>query len=400
MNKRGQPTGASAASLVLFILLIIIFYILFLPPEERKDLLDKEIETRGSSAKAKTDYNNTLLQEHIGRIDFVSRTAFEHNVPSVYLVSSTGGQTIKSINPFYIKSGVFDTKTKEVSFAIDDLANTNNVLLSFAAKLHVGRLLISLNGEQIFESEIGQLTVEPVELPKELLLEDNTLLFSVSSVGAAFWRTNEYDLANIKVTADITDVSGQESRNVFQLTGTEKFNLDNAYLRFVPDCMQGSIGKLDILLNGHNVFSGIPDCGSLSRKITIDNVFLNSGENSVTFKASKGTYLIDQIRVNTQLKDTKSVTTFFLANQTDMDFLASGKKNLFLQVDFVDDNERKQGVLDLNGKCKYSFNQVSPTFKTQVRNDLECIKKGSNYLDIQPETSLSIVEARIFFEGK
>ncbi|HLD06494.1 MAG TPA: hypothetical protein VJC16_03095 [Candidatus Nanoarchaeia archaeon] len=400
MDKRGQPSGSSAASLVLFILLIIIFYILFLPPDDRKELLDKEVEVRGSGASAKSDYNNTLLQVHVGRIDFVSRTAFEHNVPSVYLVSSTGGQTIKSINPFYIKNGVFDEQSKEVTFAVSDIPNTNNVLLSFAAKVHTGRLVIHLNGEQIFESDIGQFTVDPVELPKELLAEENTLMFSVSSVGAAFWRTNEYDLTSVKVTGDITDVSGQESRNVFQMSGTEKFNLDNAYLRFVPDCVQSEVGRLDVLVNGHNVFSGIPDCGSLSRKITIDGVFLNSGENSVTFRTSKGTYLIDQVRVNTQLKDTKSVTQFFLANQTDIDFFVPGKKNLFLQVDFVDDNERKEGVLDLNGKCKYSFNQLSPVFKTQIRNDLECIKKGSNYLDIQPEATLSIVEAKIFFEDK
>jgi len=400
MNKRGQD-GTGAASLVLVILLVLIFYILFLPSEDRKELLEKEYEN-GEVVEDK-DLGHVLLSEDVGRLEFVSRTQYDHNIQPIYLYAAKEATVLKTINPLYIKNGVGDEQNKIVNFRLTNLENTDNILLSFSATKYEGILTIKLNDIAIFENELEEVNVQPIVLPKEYLQEDNTLEFDVSSVGWKFWKTNEYNLQNIKITGDIADVSTQESKNTFQLSGTEKNNLEEAYLRFVADCSPVQVGKLDVSVNGHNIFSGIPDCGSLSVKIYIDEVFLNSGTNNVIFKTSKGSYLIDQIAVKTKLKEAKAATYYFKINSTDYENIQDDKVIPKLKIYFVEEEEDRDAKIIIAGKthkCTYDLDQIKDEEDIYYYwvgiND--CIDEGQNYVNIEPEEVLNIVELRVELE--
>jgi len=401
MNKRGQPSGGAAASLILVILLILVFYILFLPPEERKTLLEKEFEN-GEEVEEK-DLGHVLLSEEVGRLEFVSKTEYDHNIQPFYLYAVTEATVLKNINPFYIKNGVGDKQDNIVNFKLANLENTDNILLSFSATKREGMLTIKLNGITIFENEVASVNVDPIEIPKEQLQEDNILEFSVSSVGWTFWKTNEYNLQNIKITGDITDVSTQESRNTFQISGTEKNNLQEAYLRFLADCTPGQIGKLDVSLNGREIFSGIPECGSLSRKIYIDEVYLNSGTNNIVFKTEKGSYLINQILIKTKLKETRTATYYFKVNSTDNENIKTNKVVPKLKIYFVEEEEDRDAKVTIAGKdhkCTYDLDQIKDDFDKFYYwvNIKECIDSGQNYVNIDPETILNIVELRVELE--
>lgn len=394
IKKKGQ--GSGAANLVMIILLILIFWVIFMRPEDRAKLLEDEDDDDLESVLK--DYNKTLLQEHIGRLDFLSRTIYEHDIPSIYLYSTISGTVIKSINPFYIKSGVFDFQNKIVNFRIEDLENTENVLLSFNAATHKGRLVISLNEEVIFENDVRTVSVEPIVLLKEDLKEENSLEFGVSSVGWSFWKTNEYDLKNIKITGDVIDVSAQESRNVFKINAIEKNNLETATLRFLADCRQNEVGLLNILVNSHNIFSGVPDCGSLSRNVFIDDVFLKSGENNVVFRTEKGNYLIDQIKVRTELKDVESLTYYFQLNDTDYGFVQDEGKRVKVILEFVDDDEDKEAVLNING-FRVSLHTSDVDEDNLYDLDItDWIRKKNNYVDILPKSTLNILELKVVLD--
>lgn len=390
MNKKGQ-SGSGAASLILVIVLIIIFYILFLPTEERRELLKGEYDEEGNKITTNEGKNHTLLLESVGRLDYLSRTDYEHIVPSVYLYSKTEADIIKEINPFYIKNGIFDKQDKIIDFKIEDLENTKDVKLSFIAKTHEGRLLIKLNGEVIFESGVDTINVPPVTLPADILKEENVLEFSVSSVGAAFWKTNEFNLQNIKITGYVTDTSSQQSRNVFELSGVEKLNLERTTLKFFAECNPADVGLLDIAINEHEVFSGIPDCGALSRPIPVADVFLNSGENNVVFKTHKGNYLIDQIKIKTELKEADSVTFYFEVNETDYKELVEDELNSKLIIRFVDDDKDKEAVLNINGH----LTNIDQTKALYERNFDNWVRKGNNYVEIRPKDTLNIVELEV-----
>ena len=65
---------------------------------------------------------------------------------------------------------------------------------------------------------------------------------------------------------------------------------------------QGKVGKLDVFINSNNVFSSVPDCGTL-RPVEFAPSVLSEGENKIIFRTDRGNYLIDQIVVKTELED-------------------------------------------------------------------------------------------------
>jgi len=221
--KKGQ-SGVNAAILVAIISGLIILYILFLPASEREALLEnKSVDRSGSSDD--NDIESVLLREFPGRLDTVEGV-IDKTIPNIFLFERTDAKVLEKINPIIVRNGMFDERDRSVGFGIGDLGNTDNVILSFKAKTHEGILTIKLNNEIIYENDISGETVAPIKLSDDLLSRDNTLDFSVSSVGFKFWKTNEYNLEDIKVIGDITDRSKQESRNIFTLTSTELFNIE------------------------------------------------------------------------------------------------------------------------------------------------------------------------------
>ena len=301
---RKAQGGINAAVLVAVIAGLIILYILFLPEEERKALLEDELDDDGFKKSSKDD-EDILLREFPGRLSTVEGV-LDKTIPNVFLFERTDAKELESLNPFIVRNGWFDEKKRVISFTIDDLENTDNVLLSLKAKKHEGILTIKLNNEVIYENEIISETVAPIRLNKNLLSDRNTFEFSVSSVGFRFWKTNEYSIDDIKIVGDITDRSKQESKNVFTLISKELGNIERADLRFVPYCRNvADVGVLDIFINNRNVFSAVPVCEDPYRQ-PIPLGILDSGENRIIFRTNKGSYSIEQIKLEFDEKEIKA----------------------------------------------------------------------------------------------
>ncbi|MBN4049247.1 hypothetical protein JYT91_01380, partial [archaeon AH-315-M20] len=297
---RKAQGGLNAAILVAIIGGLIILYILFLPEAEREALLEgEEVKKTKTTDEEEEDI---LLRVFPGRLDIVKEIE-DKQVPNVFLFETTNAKELEKINPFIVRKGWFDKKIKIVDFKINNLENTDNVILSFKAKKHEGILTVKLNNEVVFENDIESETVSPIKLKKDLLNGENVLEFGVSSVGVKFWKTNEYSFENVRLIGDITDKSKQESRNVFTLTGTELFNIEEANLRFVPYCANvADVGVLDISINNRNIFSAVPVCED-SYKQPIPLGILNSGENRIILKTNRGSYSVEQIRIDFEEKD-------------------------------------------------------------------------------------------------
>src|SRR3989338_6916449 len=279
---KGQVSGTGAAVLVLLIFALIIVYILFLPPATRQELLQEEDLERGLAYGERE-----LLVESPGRLDYVSQREIEHTLPAVNLFSSTNAVILRTLHSLYVKSAWLDESSANMSFSIDNLQYASDVMLSFNVRKHQGRLRILLNGNQVFDSEITTLNAPPITLPKDLLQQKNELGFATSSVGAKFWGTNEYELSDLQVTGKVTDVTTQQSKTSFTVTSTERDNLDRVFVKFLPDCVQEQVGILDVAINDHNIFSGVPDCG-VPRPLEIAGTYIIGGENVLSFKTQRG----------------------------------------------------------------------------------------------------------------
>ncbi len=397
---RNAQSGVNAAVLVAIIAGLIILYIIFLPEAERESLLENKSISKTSVGSKSVDDKDILLREFPGRLDEVEGIV-DKTIPNIFLFETTNAKEIEKINPLVVRNGWFDKKDRSVSFGIDDLENTDNVILSFKASKHEGSLTIKLNNEIVYENDIESEVVSPIKLSKNLLEDSNTLEFSVSSVGFRFWKTNEYSLEDIRIIGDITDKSKQESRNVFTLTSTELFNIEKADLRFVPYCKsEAKVGVLDVFVNNREVFSAVPVCEDAYRQ-PIPLGILDEGENRIVFRTNKGSYSVEQIKVEFVEKEVRTKVYFFEVNQSVINKIESGDKDAVLTVEFADDEGNKRADLNINDRLSTIDTEKKAFTKTlNDGNDPDFIEEGNNFIEIRPRTRLDIVEIRVELQDR
>jgi len=389
-GRRGQSSGA-VGTLVAIIGLIIILYVLFLPPEEREKLLGDDDNGGVVDDDDEDDFNRSLLKENPGLLQFLSFDEYEHNIPSINLFSTTEANILKEVNSLYVKKGVFDQINAEFEFEISDLQNIDNAILSFSAKRRAGILTIKLNNDVIFSNEIPGKNVDPIKLEDMHLSGKNTMSFSVSDVGLAFWKVNEYLLENLQIVANLREVGEQKSRNTFVITKTEKDNADSARLRFVPECTPGQVGMLTVYLNRRNVYSAVPDCG-IPRPLEFSKDYLQEGENEIMFSTDKGHYLIDQISITTELADVRYPSYYFDISSEEMQAMDDNELDARLAMTLFDDGSLKEATIYVNGWTT----SMSTRKAHWARNITHYIEKGNNGIKIVPDGGdLEIVHLRV-----
>jgi hypothetical protein len=326
-SRRGQ-TASSATTLVVIIAGLLLLYVLFLPAAEREALLQDEYTSSysgttaydGDSPKG-TSYadavaaleellGDTILEASPGQIYYLSESSYEHDLSAVNLYTTTSAQILFELDSLYVKNGIFDQLSRDVTFYVEDPDYTDDVLLSFNVEGAQGRLKVALNGKTILDAELSEGSPDPLDLGGHDLRDVNTLTFSVDEVGYAFWTTNEYQLSGLMITGDVTDVSQQLSKTTFTLSDTEKFNLERARLYYYPDCHPQSVGALTIMVNSKVIYSSIPDCQQINM-IEFSPSALSAGDNNLLFKTEKGEYLIYSISVKTELEKQEFPTYYF-----------------------------------------------------------------------------------------
>ncbi|MBI4448876.1 hypothetical protein HY641_02515 [Candidatus Woesearchaeota archaeon] len=393
VTKRGKPLFARGQAaneawvLIGLITLVLIFYILFLPPAERHKLLEDGPGI--STVTLPGGLNATLFQDHIGTLD-AHEPVIAHAIPSSRVFESKKAVILEEFNPFFVRRGWFGRRLQNLTFEIPDVENTDNVLLAFEAPVRSGVLAVSLNGRVVFESPVSR-TPSPIRLRKEHLDKSNSLEFSVSGVGFAFWRSNEIQIQNAKVVADVTDVSRQKAQNVFAVSPAEKNNVLIATLDYTADCDDTLVGPLTILINDQRVFGGVPDCGGPNR-IEVPGQILQEGANTMHFQTTRGDYFLSSMRLTTILRKTRSYVAYVDVPKQVVDRARTNAVRVMLEIDFVDDKKPKVADVNINGHIT-RIDQNEPFY---ARNLNAFVLPGSrNYIEITPVSSINIPELRV-----
>jgi hypothetical protein len=381
-RSRAAQGGMNAAVLVAIIAGLIILYIIFLPTSEREALLNDGQGT-GSTGSAEVD----LLREFPGRLSTASGLESTKRIPDVYLVETTDAKVLKNINPFIIRKGWFSDSINLVEFTVQDQRNTENVVLSFNTRKREGVLTIRLNGEVIFEGELTTDNIDPVSL--DGLQERNTLEFSVSSVGAKFWATNEYQFDNVRVIGDITDKSRQQSNNIFTILGSEHTSLVSASLNFIPYCGNvNELGTLDVHLNNKLLFSTVPVCDNSYRQ-SIPIATLSEGENNIVFKTSRGSYSVEQIKINLVFENPQAPSYYFHIDKQQFESVRQGGKDVQLKLKFA--GTRNRAKLTINGFLE-TVDTTNPEFSKIINNR---VSEGNNFVRLEPFDNLEVLELSV-----
>ncbi len=303
-SKKGdEPGAANAGIVVLIIAALIIFYLLMVSPSERVRLLDGDptLEGDGTISSGSSSIEELLIQENIGKIEKSPYSEKDHEMSAVTISTQTDAQTIFEKSSLYIRNSVFTKNFPEIAFDTDpDLSK--NVKLSFNTEKAEGVLMIYLNGNEIFTGQIKYTSPPAIELPQRYLEDENNLVFYLYRPSWAFWRISEYELRDVKILGEVTDVSRDTAEIDFAITDFDYENLETTKLYFYPECVTTEVGRLNLYFNGINVYSAIPDCGAVNR-IILEPTDFKIGRNRINLQTNSGTYIIDQIKVRTTLKE-------------------------------------------------------------------------------------------------
>lgn len=389
IRKRGQAAGA--AVLLALIAALLIMFVILLPPQERAKLLEEEGSSNGAGAGNFSE--RLLLQESPGRIDFIAQDEIEHPLPVVNVYTRTQTKPLAERNLATPKHGIFTDERVSFEFRVPDVVNTKNVLLSFRAASSDGRVMVLFNGEEVFNEELPEGSVQPIPLTTDLLQETNTISFSVSSPGGAFWKTNEARLEDIKIIADVTSTEFQTARSVFLISDTEKGNLEKVELKLQPECRIGDVGKLMIAINGKELYNAIPDCGVPITPIQFSPDLMYTGENEIVFQTVKGTYVLSHIRVVSQLKEVDFPTYYFELSNEEFQDIKDDDRDVKLTLDFVDVVTAKRGELVVNGNRR-NFDTTEAGFTLDISDD---VVRGNNAIKIKPSKTIEVREIRAEF---
>ncbi|MBI2542152.1 hypothetical protein HYV80_05575 [Candidatus Woesearchaeota archaeon] len=386
MQSKAQG-GLNAAILVAIIAGLIILYIVFLPSSEREKIIQQDKDVKSSQEES----SNILLRAFPGTLSASGSLEDEKSIPNIFLVETTNAKELEAINPFIVRSGWFDKKSKTIEFSLEDPDNTDNVVVSFTAKKRKGILAIKLNNLVVFENELANELTEPVKLDKKMLQKSNSIEFSVSSVGAKFWTTNEYSFENVRIIGDITDTSKQESTNLFTISDSEFASMDKATLKFIPYCGNvNDLGTLDIFINNKKLFSSVPVCDNAYRQ-SIPRSALNEGENNIVFKTSKGSYSVENVRIALEFKESSVKTYYFEIDTKTFSQIRDDDGDVELTVKFAEDKARKRAKLDVNGHA-----ETIETDKALFTKNIDSkVSEGNNYVRLEPLEDVEVVELKI-----
>ena len=118
------------------------------------------------------------------------------------------------------------------------------------------------------------------------------------------------------------------------------------------------------------------------------------GENKIIFKTSKGSYSVEQTKIEFKEKEVEKKVYYFETNQSQIDDIDDGDKDAILRLEFVDDKENKMADINVNGH----FITLDDEEKVFTKNVDDFIEEGNNFIEIRPRTRLDIVELSIKLE--
>jgi len=398
-NRKGQ-SGSNAAIVIIISVVVMVLYILFLPPADRQELLQGT--SSSSTSSTGTASSKILLLEKPGNLSYFSSDEKSYDFPAFTINTEKKGQIIKSKSTLYVKNSVFEKIEENVDFSIDPTLS-ENLILSFNVAVGEGILTIELNGEKVYSGELSAGASIPVYLDSQSLSDYNTLRFSVSSPGVAFWRYNEYQLKDIKITADVTDISESQATQTITLQQKEIDRLTRARLRYDPVCIQTQVTNFEISLNNQRLFKGDPDCG-VYNYIDLAKEDLAVGTNEFTFRIEKGKVLVDRLRLINSLEEAQYPIYYFEIDTSYFNRIKSNETNepdeyelkskYEAVVDFTFPNtDKKRFEVFINGK-KMSFNTYKIKETRSVDNYLTA---GTNSVEIRPLEDVTINELKIRF---
>ncbi|MEK6835358.1 MAG: hypothetical protein AABX61_03790, partial [Nanoarchaeota archaeon] len=271
--KKSQTQAGSIAVLVILIALFMALYLLLLPAKDRAVLLGgSNLTSDNVNSTSKQTSEDILLSQNPGLLKQFNKDTADHKIDAVSLFLRDEPQITDLATSTSITKSLFKEGSQELKFNTNDLSNLQKVTLFFLVNEGNGNLIITLNGIQMFNDEVNGL--QNIILPKDLLQENNKLVFKVSSPGINIFGSNKYALTSLKVRQEFQLTNTKEERTLI-LSSNE---LDeNAKLSFFLFCNKATTTRLRLFLNNEEINNELLTCASSVKNIELDKELMKEG---------------------------------------------------------------------------------------------------------------------------
>ena len=380
--KRSQTEASSIATFIFLMALFIVIYILLIPPTDRDELLG----TNSTSNEGTNEIDSEiLLEQEPGKLKITDEDSIIHEISSINLYQKEEPLIKDLANTLYLEKSLTTQTKRNLIFNADDMENLERVTLVFVVLEGKGNLIINLNGIDVYNSYSTGLV--NIILPKDLLLEANTLKFSVSS--PIIFGKNRYTLSSVKVRESYELTNTRETRRI-EISDQETGNVE---LRYLIYCNKNEGARLRIFMNEEEVNNEIISCSSVERKIEINKENLVSGENEVMFEIDKWDYLFNRIELETETNTDGYVSYKFPITKDQYNNILDENLDVVFYLDF-NDRETKRATISVNGN-EFTIDTSNVDYERDISGLLE---EGTNFIRIYPEVEFNIDLLRIKLE--
>lgn len=390
INKSGE--AKSAASIGVLVILIALFiggYVIMLSPEDRDALLFNETDDDSEDSDIRDLSGDVILSQNPGLVVPEDEGKFKHTINPVDLYIKEEPEVIDLSNLLNVKKSLFSEKVETLTFNADGVEDVRQANLFFNAQESKGNLLIYLNGNKIFDSEVEG--IGNVVLPVHILNEDNVLILKSSGIGVNIFGENAYTLTDVKLRLKYELVNTRATRNVI-LGASETGDGVLDYFLYCREAPQGT--RMKVFVNDNRIVDEVVSCISAGRSIEIDKGDLLEGkENEILFSVDGGDFLVNDISLEVESETQGYIEYKFSITEDEYDELMAEKEDVVLYIEMSGDDERKATIL-ING---YEFD-IDTDEISYERDITRFVEEGNNYIRIIPQREFIIDSLEIVFE--
>ena len=379
MNKLGQEVVKPGVDLlIILIALFILIFVVLIPPGEKDKLLG---DGKDVTPPDEQQIEKSLLEVSPGRLTSIPKDTINIKIPSVELYSEAKRESSGLATSFIVTRNIFKDSNQKLTFvAPNDLEAAG---LFFRLTEQKGDLIIKLNNRVIYDdSPDGSSLI--VNLPIELTNQNNLIEFKVKSPVLAFWRTYKYKIEDLELIKTLRKETLEDERT-FTLSSTQLDKMQQAILQYFIYCAKDQDSSFfKVFLNKNILHTGYAFCNQNDQELDIPLNKLRPGVNTLRFGVSEGSYRIENINIETKIRERDFPTYDFSINQVIYDRIQSGD-DLKLKLG-LPESGRKQFMLTVN-EVKVEVDTTDKEFKQDINN---YVRQGTNTILIVPRDTLEI----------
>lgn len=385
LSKRGQSAN-KVGTMIILITIVLLLYLLFLPPANRDQILYNDSDPTGNFSG--TDIEDRLLDVSPGDLEYVSRDKQRYSIPAYTVSSEFEGVELFSEESFIVQRSLFSERQRSYRFQATP-SLTEDVILSFTVDDARGTLTVTLNNETLYTGTPTQGNIPPIRIDSDELRSQNTVRFETNPPGLAFWSTNQYQISNARITAQVKDTKSNQNYQSAYIPADDYNRIERAEVEYIASCDEDDVNDFELAINDFLLFEGTPDCALVNRK-EFDPGALVPGQNDITTRVNGGSVLVDKFTLTTYYEDTETKTYYFELKDK---YFVNTTRSPSVHPDYYVNatytfagDENKQFNAFINGRRR----SITTDEASVSQNITRFVKPGTNAIRVEPRNDFTM----------